>query len=185
MLKIASTVLTTVLFSSGVYAGGIECDTLPTWSKVTDGMVVNQHHIFCGEPKKDMSKAVGFHSMPNQEAPSTFVSSGNPFDKSTEGIYNLRNITLKFGDLEIKKSFSTMFPNSCSMNQINSSIVYAHKQNRGNCDGVYWAQCGPSSPQNDKSNSYCVGLNGKTFTIATAVLPQDPMKINTGFPINE
>ncbi|MCD6645956.1 EndoU domain-containing protein [Vibrio cholerae] len=168
-----------------VNATGIECDKLSTWSNTYDGMVVNQHHIFCGEPNKNNTKAVGFHSMPDNNPPSTFKSSETSSPENEFGLYSLKKIVLDFNGLKVEKAFSTMFPTSCTLEQINASAVYSYKNSNGQCKNVNWATCGPSSPKEDNSKLYCIGKNGKAFTIATATLPNDNTKLNTAFPIDE
>ncbi|WP_076589743.1 hypothetical protein [Vibrio ostreicida] len=185
MMKTITAVLTTFLLISSVAAKGIDCGKLPVWSGSINGLVVNQHNIYCGEAKQDSFGGIGFHSMPNNFAPSTLTSVGAAFDESEFGIYTLRTINLAVGGRTVVKAFSTMFPVSCSVSQINASIVHARIANQGGCESVPWAECGLSAPEDNPSDQYCLGHNGQSFTIATATLPHEPNKISTGFPVNE
>ena len=163
---------------------GVDCDTLAEWSDPIAGMRVNQHHIFCGEPAR-RDRAKGFHSMPGGIAPNNHEDSQAGDPANAAGIYSLRNIELLFNGRQYEKTFSTMYPKRCSLDQVNHSIVYANQNARGSCANPSWAQCGNSAPRNNNSGQYCVGDNGRPFTIATAVLQREPSKINTGFPIRE
>lgn len=162
-------------------AEGIDCNTLPSWSQSIDGYKVNLHHIYCGEPGKK-GRAKGFHSMPNGDAPSDYVSSTNADGPNKAGIYTLKKIHLKFNGANYIKSFSSMYPKSCSMDQVNNSIVYSLTHSTGNCAAPNWAKCGPNAPS-EGGAKYCTSEDGSIFTIATAVLSSDPKKLNTGFPI--
>jgi Bacterial EndoU nuclease len=171
------------VFSPVAQAAGVNCAMLAEWSASIDGYAVNQHHVFCGESGKN-GAAKGFHSMPGGEAPSTYISSRNADDPNGAGIYTLRNIKLNIDGTDYTKSFSSMFPKACSMDQINRSIVYSLVNSSGACSAPDWAQCGPNAPINSKDATYCLGSNGNQFTIATAKpTGGTPKKINTGFPI--
>ncbi|MFM2477353.1 EndoU domain-containing protein [Celerinatantimonas sp. MCCC 1A17872] len=163
----------------------IYCPSLPQWSQPINAMKVNQHHIFCGEINKK-GNAVGFHSMPGGDSPSTFIMAEQASAPAASGVYVLKKILLKINGKQVTKSYSSMYPNSCTVAQIEKSIVYAYQHNNGHCtSGVTWAFCGPSAPLGDNSNSYCIGDNGKPLTLATAVDNADKSKINTGFPVDE
>ncbi|MEO7780282.1 MAG: EndoU domain-containing protein [Candidatus Nitrotoga sp.] len=170
-----------ILMSASIMAEGINCVTLPEWSEPVDDYRLNQRHVFCGEAgKKD--KAKGFHAMPDSHAPSHYISS-NPADPANSaGIYTLKQIELTFAGKQYVKSFSSMFPDHCSQAQISKSIVYSLINKTGACASPNWASCGPNAPTHGGSE-YCLGTNGFNFDIATAVLPNDKTRINTGFPI--
>jgi len=161
--------------------GGIDCTTLLEWSTPIEGYHVNQHHVFCGEPARK-NNAKGFHATPENRPPSSYRSAINDSSPNRAGIYTLKRVRLEFNGTEYTKSFSSMFPTHCSQAQINNSIVYAQINNRGNCASPGWAKCGPNAPTTDDLR-YCQGNNGNTFEIASALLPNDTHKINTGFPI--
>lgn len=160
---------------------GIDCTTLLEWSTPIEGYHVNQHHVFCGEPAR-ADNAKGFHATPGNSPPSSYLSATHGDGPNLAGIYTLRKIKLEFNGAEHNKSFSSMFPTHCSQAQINRSIVYAHSNSQGNCASPSWAKCGPNAPSTDNI-SYCQGRNGSSFEIATAALPSDRYKINTGFPL--
>lgn len=166
--------------SAGAAAAGIDCSSLPAWSAAINGYQVNQHHVFCGEPASGGS-AKGFHSMPNGEAPSTYLSSTPAAGPNAAGVYTLKNINLKFGSTTYVKSMSSMFPNACSQAQVNNSIVYSLQNATGNCANPSWAKCGPNAPPTGGA-AYCLASDGSTYQIATALL-SGTKKINTGFPI--
>ena len=170
-----------VLVSSNLMAEGIDCANLPEWSVHINGYKVNQQHVFCGEAGKN-GKAKGFHAMPGGNAPSTYISSSPSDPVNRAGIYTLKNIKLKISDKIYVKSFSSMLPKHCNQEQINKSIVYSLINTRGACAAPNWASCGPNAPQ-EGGIEYCVGDNGASFDIATAVLSDDQTRINTGFPI--
>jgi Bacterial EndoU nuclease len=171
-----------LLFSPVVAAAGIDCAKLPAWSDPIGGYEVNLHHVFCGEPGKN-GAAKGFHSMPGGEAPSTYVSSDSADGPDAAGIYTLKKIKLKFDGTDYTKSFSSLFPKACSMDQINQSIVYSLVNASGACSDPSWASCGPNAPANSSDAKYCLGSKGNRFTIASAMVNGEPKKINTGFPI--
>ncbi len=175
-------VLVSVFFSPLAAAAGIDCAKLPNWSAPINDYQVNLHHVFCGEAGKN-DAAKGFHVMQDGQAPSSYVSSQNADKPNAAGIYTLKNIILKFGDREYTKSFSSMFPKHCSIDQIKQSIVYSLANTSGPCSNPGWASCGQNAPVGSTNQQFCLGSNGNQFTIATATLRGEPKKINTGFPI--
>ncbi len=172
-----------VITSNFASAEGLDCDTLADWSAPIgkNNLTVNQHHVFCGESSRKGS-AKGFHATADGEYPSSYVRSTNAGVVNDAGIYTLRNVKLQFHGKEYTKSFSSMFPKQCSVSQINQSIVYSRMNSTSSCAGTGWAQCGPNAPIDDTTGKYCM-VNGEYYEIASAVLTQDPSKINTGFPI--
>ncbi|XOF33137.1 MAG: EndoU domain-containing protein [Candidatus Electrothrix sp. YB6] len=168
----------TALYASSAIAAGIDCSTLNKWKKV-DNYEVNQHHIFCGEINRK-GRAVGFHSMSGGEKPTTVLSYEGTC--SVSGIYTLRKIKLDIHGEKATKTISTMFPNTCSMEQVNNSVVYSVKHSTDKCSSPAWANCGPSAPSDGDVSSYCTEKNGKAFTIASAP-GKDNHSINTGFPV--
>lgn len=162
-------------------AEGINCATLPEWSETMEGYQLNQQHVFCGEAgRKD--KAKGFHSMPTGNPPSHYISSMPADPVNGAGVYTLKQIRLTFASKSYVKSFSSMFPEHCSQAQVIRSIVYSLINNTGACGSPTWALCGPNAPA-DGEGEYCLATNGSSFDIATAVLPSNKNRINTGFPI--
>lgn len=170
--------ITLLIFIIPTQAAGINCDTLPHWSRGTTQ--VNLHHIFCGE-KNRSGKAVGYHANPGGNTPSTFVSVRTKGTPNAAGLATWQQITLNLAGSNLVKPLSTMFPNSCTQDQVIKSIVYASQNATGSCASPSWAKCGPSAPSSGNRSSYCLGKNNSVFTIATAT-PRNN-KINTGFPI--
>ena len=174
----AATCLCSSLCFSSAGAAGIDCNSLEKW-KTVDGYTVNQHHVFCGEINR-RGKAVGFHSMPKRQRPSTILSYDGVCN--VPGIYTLRNIQIDFHGEKGTKSMSTMFPNACTMEQVNKSIAYSAQHSTGKCSSPGWANCGPSAPSRGDTFAYCTTEGGKPFTIASAFVG-GTKKINTGFPV--
>lgn len=171
--------LTMLSFPHLTNAAGINCKALPSWSN--GNPKVNLHHVFCGEINRKGS-AVGYHANPKGQKPNTYVSHRGGQSANSAGIYQWRNIELMIKGKTVQKPVSSMFPNKCSQNQIVKSIQYAATHVVKNCSNPSWAKCGPSAPSSGNRNGYCIGNNGRAFTIATA--QNSSGKINTGFPVN-
>ncbi|WP_177186293.1 EndoU domain-containing protein [Nitrosomonas sp. Nm166] len=167
--------------STSIMAKGIDCATLSEWSETIDGYQLNQRHVFCGEVGKK-NKAKGFHAMPDGNAPSNYINSSPADPANGAGVYTLKQIQLRFAGKQYEKSFSSIFPQHCSQTQVSKSIVYSLINRTGACASPGWASCGPNAPK-DGGNEYCLAANGAHFDIATAVLPGNKTRINTGFPI--
>lgn len=120
--------------------------------------------------------------MPGGDAPSNYINSRPGDPPNAAGIYTLKQIKLRFAGKRYVKSFSSMFPEHCSQAQVSKSIVYSFINKTGTCASPGWASCGPNAP-NEGGNEYCLATDGANFDIATAVLPSDETRINTGFPI--
>ncbi|MCF6217489.1 MAG: EndoU domain-containing protein [Gammaproteobacteria bacterium] len=159
---------------------GINCSTLPHWSKPIKSIQLNLKHIFCGEINRK-GRVVGFHAMPNGHPPSSYRDAELADQPNRQGIYTLRNIQLIFKE-QHRKGFSSMFPSHCSAEQIKHSIVYSIHQQQGKCTSPSWASCGPSNPGVSDSK-FCTGLDGRSYLIASARLRDNPQRINTAFPI--
>ncbi len=159
---------------------GIDCNTLPHWSKPIEGFQLNLKHIFCGEINRK-GRVVGFHAMPNSHPPSSYHDAVLADKPNLQGVYTLRNIQLIFNEPH-RKGFSSMFPSHCSAEQIKHSIIYSIQQQQGKCASPGWARCGPSNPDTNDSK-FCNGLDGRSYLIASAQLRDNPQRINTAFPI--
>lgn len=166
------------------FADGIDCTALEEWSEPVEGYKVNLHHVFCGEARRD-GRARGFHAMPHGAAPGSFVSAEDGAGPNAAGVYTLRDVELRFSGGRYRKRFSTMFPDHCTANQVIRSIAYSRVHGTGSCASPAWARCGPSAPPAGDRTAFCVGMDGTTFTIASAALPGDDTRITTGFPIYE
>lgn len=168
-------------------SAGINCATLNDWSEKIYSYRVNLHHIFCGELNK-RKKAVGFHSRPGGNNPSTWVSDEVKASANAQGIYELKNIKLKLPansaspKIKIKKR-STMFPDSCSQNQVVNSIVYARRFS-GQCQYTKSAFCGPNAPAalSEHDSSYCVADNDELFDIQFVMATDSTENIHTAYP---
>jgi hypothetical protein len=115
--------------------------------------------------------------------PSNFQSAQPTDAPNTAGVFTLRQIKLEFNGKVYTKSFSSMFPDHCSADQITASIVYSNTTSTSNCSNPSWAQCGMSAPETGATDGYCNGNDGNPFQVASALLYDDNSKINTGFPI--
>lgn len=180
-MKSITLLFITLTASFTVHSAGINCDTLPEWSNANNDYQVNQPHVFCGEAG-NQGRAKGFHATPEDQTPSSYQSSTIVNNPNSAGIYTLKDIELVFHGDNYRKSFSSMFPKHCSQTQINNSIIYSHVNSRGACSNPNWAKCGRNAPASG-GEQYCLGINGNQFEIASAALPNNSKKINTGFPI--
>lgn len=160
------------------YAAGINCNTLPSWSNGSPK--VNLHHVFCGEINRK-GRAVGYHANPNGQTPNTYISHKGGQSANSAGVYQWRKIKLSLEGKTVQKPVSSFFPDKCSQSEITRSIQYAATHVVKSCSNPSWAKCGPSAPASGSKNGYCVGNNGRAFTIATALNRSG--NINTGFPV--
>src|SRR4030066_1873002 len=91
----------------------IDCDTLPHWVTVNNGLQVNQRHIFCGEWSQNRPK--GFHSRPRGINPPTIAQLTTQSKPNAAGIYTSRWSYRNHPD---KNKFSSMFPDNCTATQV-------------------------------------------------------------------
>lgn len=159
----------------------IDCNTLPHWITLSNGLQVNQQHIFCGEWSQDRPK--GFHSRPGGINPSTIAQFTIQSKPNAAGIYTGRWSYRHHPD---KNKFSSMFPDHCTATQVLNSIRHATANSEGKCpsDSPGWIQCGQNKPESGQEEKflYC-SKDDKFFTIGFA--PPKKGKINTAFPIFE
>jgi len=159
----------------------IDCNTLPHWVTVNNGLQVNQRHIFCGEWNQNRPK--GFHSRPGGINPSTIAQLTIQSKPNAAGIYTSRWSYRNHPD---KNKFSSMFPDNCTATQVLNSISHATANSGAKCPSGSpdWTQCGQNKPESDQEENpqYC-SKDGKFFTIGFA--PAKEGKINTAFPIFE
>lgn len=157
----------------------VNCDTLPHWVTLENGVQMNQKHLFCGEWNRGRAK--GFHSRPdgiNPDAVAKFSTQDKP---NAADIYSGR---WSYQNHAEKNKFSSMFPDNCSTQQVLNSINHA----ASNPDPQFprgtpnWTKCGQNKPQVSKqeSSKYC-STDDRFFTIGYAPPKHD--KINTAFPI--
>ena len=170
-----------ILFPSMVNAQ-VDCSTLPHWMTLENQLEINQKHVFCGEWNRNRAK--GFHSRPEGINPDTvdaFTVQDNP---NAAGIYTGK---WSYKDRAGRNKFSSMFPDSCSVEQVLNSIAYASGHQYTCPDGApNWAQCGPNQPNIETkevvAGKYC-SVGNQRFTISFA--PPGNGRINTAFPLFE
>ena len=163
----------------GSVASEMDCAGISHWSATSPP--INQQHVFCGEWNNRKHRAAGFHSRPAGEIPATVGTLTVTQQPNAKGLYGIR---WSYAGHPNREKFSTMFPDSCSRDQVLRSIVYAAKHPGACPQGApRWAQCGPNKPLTDGSD-YCEALDGSIFNIAFATL-RDSNKVNTAFPIVE
>lgn len=147
------------------------------WTKYPSPPQVNKEHVFCGEIKSGSAK--GFHSRPSGQNPATVTSFNITQPANKVGVYG-GQVNLSIHGSTAKK-FSTMFPDSCNMDQVLKSILHA-KANLTSCPSgaPSWAKCGMNRPSST-SSTYCAGTNSNKFYIAMGFLSNGD--VNTAFPI--
>ena len=168
-----------VILQDGAGAGQL-CPSNPHWSKTDPA--INLDHVFCGEVKSN-GKASGFHARPNGINPPSIAGVEITQPANDNGIYaGMVRFASPSGREPVK--FSSIFPDSCSHDQIVTSILHAHA-NRMDCPAGSpgWWQCGPNRPDtNGAHEMFCVGDDpDQTFTIAIGLLRDG--RINTAFPM--
>ncbi len=157
----------------------VNCINLPHWVTLNNGLHINQKHIFCGEWKKDRPK--GFHSRPDGHNPLTVARFTIQDRPNAAGIYTSK---WSYLDHPNKNKFSSMFPDSCSKEQVLNSISHAAAHPNPQCPAGSpdWLTCGQNRPSTLEKNSlnYC-NKDNVLFTIGFAT-PKDGT-INTAFPL--
>ena len=157
----------------------MDCPNISHWSGTNPP--VNQQHVFCGKWNKRKNRPVGFHSRPDAVNPETVEDLRITQQPNVQGIYGVR---WSYAGHPERQKFSSMFPDTCSRNQVLKSIVYAGRHPKPCPTGTpHWAKCGFNKPT-DGSGGYCEALDGTYFTIGFATL-KNSSKINTAFPIVE
>jgi hypothetical protein len=142
---------------------------------------VNQEHVFCGEWNKRKNRPAGFHSRPTGDTPATVGALKITQQPNTQGLYGVR---WSYAGHPDREKFSSIFPDTCSRDQVLESIGYAVKHSKACPDGApRWAKCGPNKPKQG-AHGYCEASDDSIFSIAFATL-SNSNKINTAFPIVE
>jgi hypothetical protein len=154
----------------------INCAALSHWSNTTPA--INLRHVFCGEWSQNRPK--GFHSRPGGTNPATVSWFKVTQSANRDGIYGGY---WRYANHPEPDKFSTMFPDSCSSNEVMRSVVYA-ATHPWSCPGGApgWASCGPNRPS-DQSQGYCQGNTSRRFSVAMG--RYDDGRVNTAFPIRE
>ena len=170
-------VLAWSIFLSGSVASEMDCARISHWSQ-TDPPV-NQQHVFCGEWKNRKNRPTGFHSRPAGKNPATVGTLKITQQSNARGLYGVR---WSYAGHAGREKFSSMFPDTCSREQVLKSIVYAVNHPRTCPKGApHWAKCGPNKPTGG-GQGYCETSDKSIFTIAFAEL-RNSNKINTAFPL--
>lgn len=157
----------------------VNCTNLPHWVTLSNGLQMNQVHLFCGEWQHDRAK--GFHFRPNGLNPVTVAYFSVQDQANAAGIYTGR---WSHQDQPEKNKFSSMFPDNCTIEQVLNSISYASANADTQCPqgSPSWIKCGQNKPKSAKKTSikYC-SKDDKFFTIGFA--PPRNGTINTAFPV--
>ena len=150
------------------------------WTNFAHPPQVNKEHVFCGEISNGRAK--GFHSRPGAQNPATVTSFVITQAANAAGVYG-GTVSLNIHGVTAQK-FSTMFPDSCSEEEVVNSISYA-AVNQIACPAAApnWAVCGYSRPEPvlPTQGPYCEGDDGSQITIAMGLLANG--NVNTGFPL--
>jgi hypothetical protein len=152
----------------------------PVGNIVNAGLpTINGDHVFCGEISGNVK---GFHSRPGGINPANagianVVVTAAP---NAMGIYNI-----SFDKNGHHKTISTMFPDSCTQQEVENSILYA-EANRVTCPigAQGWASCGMNRPDPvlPTQGPYCEGDDDTNrFYVQFGLLGNGT--INTAFPL--
>jgi hypothetical protein len=175
----AMALLSCVPFFATAGQGAVGCATLARWTERPKPPQVNQVHVFCGEWKQSAPR--GFHSRPGGLDPETVARFTITQPANAQGIYGG---SWSYTGHPRPPKFSTMFPDTCSMQQVLNSIAYAASQpTRCPANAPHWAVCGPNRPKSASQSAgpFCESSNGTTFIIAMARLSNG--RVNTAFPL--
>ena len=169
-----------ILSTASAGAPGVDCQKLSPWTNFPHPPQVHQVHIFGGEWANRTPK--GFHSRPVGINPSTirwFAVSQPPNAQGIDGGQ------WRYRGQSRSEKFSTMFPDTCSMQMVLNSIVYAINHPAPCADNApAWAACGPNRPNPVPSGArpFCDVNDGTIFTIAMGLLAN--WNVNTAFPLH-
>lgn len=173
------TVLVGCILLAGPVASEMNCAGLSHWSATSPP--VNQQHVFCGEWNARKNRPAGFHARPGGETPTTVGALKMTQRPNAQGLYGVR---WSYAGHSGREKFSSMFPDTCTDDQILKSIVYAAKHPQSCPDGApRWAKCGANKPASG-GQGYCEAWDQTFFTIAFATL-RNSGSVNTAFPIVE
>ena len=171
--------LMAVTIWAGPVASEVDCATLPQWSATTPP--VNQRHVFCGEWNQRNNRPAGFHSRPAGQNPITVGTLKITQKPNHQGLYGVR---WGYAGHPDRDKFSTMFPDTCSNDQVLQSIAYAANHPKTCPAGApRWAKSGPNKPPGD-TQGYCEASDQTVFTIGFATL-KNSNRVNTAFPVVE
>lgn len=141
---------------------------------------INGDHVFCGEIN-GKGRAVGFHSRPGGDDPAG-EGVANVVITQTANAMGIYNVSFKKNG--VQKSLSTMFPDSCTKDEVVNSIFYA-VANQGVCPvgAPGWVVCGKNRPDSRMATQgpYCEGSDDANRFFVAIGLHRG--KINTAFPL--
>ncbi|TQV76432.1 hypothetical protein FLL45_00240 [Aliikangiella marina] len=150
------------------------------WTNFPNPPQVNNDHVFCGEIRNGNAK--GFHSRPDGDNPATVTNFNITQAPNAAGVYG-GIVTLNIHGATAQK-FSTMFPDSCTQEEVDNSISYA-AVNQIACPAAApnWAVCGYSRPDPvlPTQGPYCEGDDESRLTVAMGLTANG--NVNTGFPV--
>lgn len=137
-----------ILFTGSV-GSEMDCAGISHWSETNPP--VNQQHVFCGEWNSRKNRPAGFHARPAGASPATVGTLKITQQSNAKGLYGVR---WSYAGHPDREKFSSMFPNTCSRDQVLKSIVYAVNHSEPCPAGApRWAKCGPNKP--NKSGQGC------------------------------
>ena len=166
-----------LIFFACSVASEMDCAGISHWSATNPP--VNQQHVFCGEWNKRKNLPAGFHSRPAGETPATVGKLKITQQPNARGLYGVR---WSYAGHPDREKYSSMFPDTCSRDQILKSIVYAVNHPRNCPNGApRWAKCGPNKPTQG-GQGYCETSDSSIFSVAFATL-RNSNKVNTAFPL--
>ncbi|WDH32851.1 EndoU domain-containing protein [Pseudomonas chlororaphis] len=147
---------------------------------------INRKHIYCGEVIPNIAKkpvAVGLHAKSASKFPDSATGKLPTVPAANNEIYTTREVAVRetlhssFKDKD-SPGTSSMFPDNCTEEQINNSIVYAYAPNTSGLSGP--------TPPNSK---YCYALDQQfTIIIHTALkftsqsAKNEELVINSAYP---
>ena len=178
-LVLTVAMLGAMLFFAGSVTSEMECGSLSHWSSTNPP--INQQHVFCGEWNGRKNRPAGFHSRPAGDNPPTVGKLKITQRPNAKGLYGAR---WSYAGHPDREKFSSMFPDTCSKDQVMQSVLYAVNHPKSCPTGApRWARCGPNKPSRG-GKGYCEAADLSIFTIAFATL-RNSNKVNTAFPIVE
>lgn len=152
----------------------------PVGAIVNAGLpTINGDHIFCGEIDGNVK---GFHSRPGGVNPANAGIANVVITAAANamGVYNI-----SFDKNGQHKTISTMFPDSCSRQEVVNSILYAEANHDACPAGAqHWATCGWNRPDPVLATQgpYCEGDDpDNRFHVQFGLLGNGT--INTAFPV--
>lgn len=178
-LYLSAILLVGLIISVGSAGSEMDCAGISHWSD--SDPPVNQGHVFCGEWNQRKNRPAGFHSRPAGENPATIGTLKITQKPNAKGLYGVR---WSYAGHPDRDKFSSMFPDTCSRDQVLKSIVYTVNHPKP-CPGgaPRWAKCGPNKPTRG-GQGYCEASDKSIFTIAFTTL-RNSNKVNTAFPLVE